>query len=80
MGKGSGLPRSQVRTHADKVKGSWAWQASSRPSAEVECHSWALNPSDPHTVQDGEALPESKGQCCLVHVGQMWIRQEKGRK
>lgn len=40
----------------------------------------ALSPSDPHTVQDGEALPESKGQCCLVHVRQMWIRQEKGRK
>lgn len=30
MGKGAGLPRSQVRTHADKVMGSWAWQASSR--------------------------------------------------
>lgn len=69
MGKGSGLPRSQVRTRADKVKGSWAWQASSRPSAEVECHSWGSEPFTlPHCAgwrgaprKQGSVLPGTRG-------------------
>lgn len=61
-GKGLWAPKSEARTHGDReVKESWAQQASSGHSTEMDCQPWASQPFRPPHCAGLKGAPRKQG-------------------